>query len=237
MKPSDLLLGLRELFGALIPGTIFLYCLPLWIVDGIGGLLAPARSVGPSETVELMVFFALAYAAGTLLSGFGSLLDFVTDKRIWRFDIGSSGEESMRARNIEALALGLRDYALRHVPVPFDRPIWGKRAFWWNYLRVHCPHGVVEIDRLEAQQKLVRSLVAALAILAVLECVAFLHPSIGATIERLSLLLVGTVVCFLPYWQMRRKLTERLFQLAVIQFVGDELHLREKAVYVSGDQT
>lgn len=226
MKPSDLLLGLRDLFGFLVPGAIFLVCLPQWLVLGAGGLFPGGARLAGSETLTLMVFFSLAYGLGAMLSILGSALDSLADRRLKAdapLDPSTAPVEAVVAHNLKTLAAALEADALARLPVGFDRPIWGKRAFWWNYLRVHCPAAVSEVDRLEAQQKLFRSLVAAGAVLIALEAIGVLltDADVRVAAARAGVFAAVAAGSFVAYRGLRARLSERLFQLAVVQHVSD----------------
>ena len=225
MKPSELLIGLRELFAFVVPGLALLLLLPRGFVDAIGRQAQTPALWPDNESVQMLVVAFAAYALGAVLSGIGSLFDEWAEKAGnlrsllpgYAASVRKGAEET---RNLRDLAGRLEEEALATLPVRPNGRLWGRRAFWWNYLRVHCPPAVAEIDRLEAQQKLFRSLFVAWILLAALELIYTGAP--------LATAYAGfALVSFFYYAGLRRTLSRRLFQCVVIQFVSHDLANRQ----------
>ena len=218
MKPSDLLIGLRELFAFVVPGAAFLILLPAWLVEPLAETVPTSPLWVEGEAMQLLVFFFAAYTCGAMLSAIGSLFDGVAEKAISLRSLvpglsGSAVDDRAEVARLEVLAGQLEDVALAGLPVRPGGKLWGRRAFWWNYLRKNCPQAVAEIDRIEAQQKLFRSLFVALLLLA-----ALYEPGLPTVV------FVGlAVVSFFYYAGLRRHLSRRLFQSAVILFAPSDL--------------
>lgn len=154
MRPQDFLIGIRDFFAILIPGATFL-------------LLRPFAFIPESSAMkEPMTIFGLtiaAYLIGSVASAIGSLLDFVVDpllnSRCFRSRIGR------KLLRRERLANRLRCAVLRQCnpPIAPGRHPETVKEFWWNHLRLNCPAAISELDRIEAIQKLFRSLVTVFA--------------------------------------------------------------------------
>ncbi|MXO58605.1 hypothetical protein GRI89_03490 [Altererythrobacter salegens] len=221
MKPSELLIGLRELFAFVVPGAVLLFLLPAAFTDLIEADAHHRLPWAGNNTFFLLFSAFAAYALGAVLSGVGSLFDEVAEKAADLRSLlpgfaNSVREGAIEAENLSDLAGKLEQVALRTLPVQPQGQVWGRRAFWWNYMRIHCPQAVAEIDRLEAQQKLFRSLMVAWIVLAVLELASRSLP-LAATYA------VFAIVSFFYYAGLRRTLSRRLYQCVVIQFVSDDL--------------
>lgn len=225
MKPGDLLIGLRELFAFVVPGVAFLLLLPRavqeWVADAYGGTpLLPG-----DETVRLLMFLFAAYAVGAIMSAIGALFDKAAERlvdaaRILPWRRRAWEEEQV----LQELAAALQQRALAQLPDTGVSVPWGKRAFWWIWLRIHCPACVTEIDRLEAQQKLFRSLMVAGLLLAAVHGVTYrLAGDPASPALPITLFLLLAVISAALYAGLRRLLTRRLLQSAVLQFVPNTL--------------
>ena len=164
-------MGLREFFSRFVPGAVLLFLFPpARDLLGIGG-----------NAVELLGFSIAAYLAGSVAAGLGATLDLATDALLRRRAFRRAFAPKLAGR--ETLAAALRDrllrtrlgLAVRGDSAPSERDEdgesesrWrrGKRsaeevkAFWWDHLRLNCPAAIAELDRIEAAQKLFRSLIA-----------------------------------------------------------------------------
>ena len=156
MKPQDFLIGLREFFAVVVPGAAFLFCMP----SGTLGDLAPG-----DPTLKLFAAAVAAYLVGSIASAVGSLLDWPVDKALesrwlacrWKkLDQREKLAKTLRGRLLEPLT--------KQEQAQYDESV---KAFWWNHLRLRCPEAIAELDRIEAAQKLFRSLVPAFMVLIV----------------------------------------------------------------------
>lgn len=233
MKPSELLIGLRELFAFVVPGVVLLLLLPPDLLRTVETYTHRPLLWTEDANFQMLLFAFAAYALGAVLSGIGSLFDELAEKAanlrgLLPGHAASAREGMVEAENLRELAGKLEGVALETLPVRPQGRLWGRRAFWWNYLRVHCPQAVAEIDRLEAQQKLFRSLLVAWIVLAAFE-----------TIYRGTALAFAyggfAIVSFFYYAGLRRTLSRRLFQCVVIQFVSADLTACGKTA--PGDQS
>jgi hypothetical protein len=156
-KPQDFLIGVRDFFAVLVPGATFLFLLP-----------QPVRAAAGIDGggTQLVAFAIAAYLAGSVASAIGSALDFIVDPCI--DENRSFGSKKLRARR--DLAGDLRAEFIRACPcdIAADKHPETIKSFWWNHLRLHSPPAMVELDRIEATQKLFRSLVAVFSVLALL---------------------------------------------------------------------
>lgn len=163
MKASDFAIGLKDFFAILIPGSVLLLLLGL-------AFLTP-RNIGPVGA-GLFGFTVASYLIGSVAAAVGSLLDWPVDdffESHWLglFDRRRSAKHSL-AKRIE-VAEALRAKLLRADPE--DQRLLGEeklKSFWWDVLRLNSPAAIAELDRLEANQKLFRSLVGTFVLLILL---------------------------------------------------------------------
>lgn len=172
MKPVDFMVSLRDLFAVFVPGAVLLWLLP-----------SSATQV-EHDAINVFVLVVAAYLAGSVASGLGALADHLIDRlfALARLDIFKRVRE---LRVFEKAANALRDKALGRLDAlvaPNELGLagsWSARSFWWTQIRIHCPPGLLELDRIEANQKLFRSLIVVFAVLALVERAA------GGTADRL----------------------------------------------------
>lgn len=150
MKPQEFLIGIRDFFAVVVPGTIFLFLLPTHIVES-------------AQTFKGVALFGVAIAAyliGSVASAMGSLLDLPVDSVLESSRFRRRLGKKLAQR--EALATEMRRNLLQQagLPVPENQYPESIKAFWWSHLRLNCPSAMAELDRIEATSKLFRSLVA-----------------------------------------------------------------------------
>jgi hypothetical protein len=157
MKPQDFLIGIRDFFAILVPGAVVVMLMP--------GVIGLAQSA--TESFRFVALAIAAFLVGSIADRLGALLDYAVDpiiKSKWVRGI------TKRTNAREAEAEGCRDQllAMCEPALPLDRqePV-SCRAFWWNHLRLTCPVGIQELDRIEGAQKLFRSLAAAFLFLGI----------------------------------------------------------------------
>lgn len=154
MKPQDFLVGIRDFFSVVVPGAIFLLCIP--------SALLPK---GPQDaTLSLFAAAIAAYLIGALASVVGSLLDKPVDPAL---ESDFVKHRWKRLGDRAALASEMQDRVLERL-APAERAKYKEslKSFWWGHLRLRCPEAIAELDRIEAVQKLCRSLVPLFAVLA-----------------------------------------------------------------------
>lgn len=155
MKPQDFLVGIRDFFSVVVPGAIFLLCIPPGLISG----LTPK-----DNTLALFGAAVAAYLSGSIASALASILDIPVDGGLesnlakhWWKKLGDrealAGQ--LKSRLLDALSDSERAYHSESL-----------KAFWWGHLRLCCPAAIAELDRIEAAQKLFRSLVPVFAGLA-----------------------------------------------------------------------
>jgi hypothetical protein len=155
MKPQDFLVGIRDFFALVVPGAIFLVCMPVH---------PPGHLVPPDPTLKLFAAAIAAYLVGAIASAVGSRLDRPVDTSLesrwlasrWRLD-----ERGRLAGMLRDRLLGPLTKAER---AEYDESV---KTFWWSHLRLRCPEAIGELDRIEAMQKLCRSLVPIFTFLAI----------------------------------------------------------------------
>ena len=159
MRPADFLVGIRDFFSILVPGAVFLMLLPTV-------LNVETRFPTPSSQ-SVFAFGVAAYLIGSVASGISAGLDFLVDpvlerKKLWifskKFEDRQAHAEELRLRISKDCVFGSE--ANPHIE--------STKSFWWSYFRLHSPAAITEMDRLEASQKLFRSLVPVFAALLIL---------------------------------------------------------------------
>lgn len=203
MKPSDFLIGIRDLFMFLVPGAVFLL-----LVDPQQELFVDLENrVGG---LGLFVFAVIAYGLGSFASAVGALLDPVAD-----FIMRDAHRQYRR------LAEAFEEAIIREATgqqAIAERP-WSAKGFWWEQIRLHCPVGIAELDRLESIQKLFRALTVVFLVHAIL--ILFLGDQLpqadwqeGAVrIRRLEINLVAAFATFMLYVHNRRKFAYTIYRL------------------------
>jgi len=191
LKPQDFLLSARDFFAVIVPGAIFLLLLPDRTLAEIG-----LGTTGP----RLLGFAIAAYLAGSVFSALGSVLDLLVDPVL-----EGEGFRAIRFRKLrlrEKLADKLRKQLIAECPCPIMLEEHPERVknFWWTHLRLNCPAAMIELDRIEATQKLFRSLAPVFVILAILSV-----PGLGAWLD--------------PHW-LRARSWSRRFHLVCLHRRG-----------------
>ncbi|HYI47630.1 MAG TPA: hypothetical protein VEX35_04115 [Allosphingosinicella sp.] len=159
MKPQDFTIGIRDFFAILVPGAIVLFILPR----------PDPQLFGPSlEALDVIALAIVAYLIGSVADKLGAILDlppdhFLRSKHLPFFS------KRLAARKMEAEECQRQLLKDCVPPVPSHEPTNSTRVFWWDQLRLDCPAAIQELDRIEAAQKLFRSLTAASFVLAVYE--------------------------------------------------------------------
>jgi hypothetical protein len=204
-KPGDVFIGVIDFFAILVPGVaaqIFL----AW-ADGSLSKLA-------TDAYSWAVILVIAFVLGHMLHGAGSFLDVCFYDPLFkpRNTQANSPRRSFRDRKYFRSNDELYKAALSLSKDPIGGQFQWSRA-WLNR---HSPEASIELDRLEANSKLFRSLtVLALALLVCWQ--AFPHPGKGElTCTVLTLLFslwrycdlrVKMVrCCYLHYVQIQRGL-------------------------------
>lgn len=158
MKPQDFLIGIRDFFAILVPGAVVIL-----LIDP----KMPATPPLATEAVRFVAFTIAAFLIGSVADRLGALLDHLIDPVLrskWLARIGPR----MAAREREATTCRkqlLDSYFPEKTPFRPEDQV-STRSFWWDYLRLNCPPAIQELDRIEATQKLFRSLTAAFLFLA-----------------------------------------------------------------------
>jgi len=169
LKPQDFLIGVRDFFAIIVPGATFLLLLRDRTASDLG-----LGTAGP----QLLGFAIAAYLAGSLFSAIGSGLDLIVDPVIENERFRAIRSRKLRERR--ELADELRKELIKEYPCPVAAEAHPEsvKSFWLSHLRLNCPAAMVELDQIEARQKLFRSLVAVFAVLGLLWV-----PGLGATLH------------------------------------------------------
>jgi hypothetical protein len=187
MKAQDFLLGLRDFFAVLVPGAVFL------LLVGPVNFLDPEAQKSGGSGQWIFAFAIGAYLVGSVMSAIGSWLDLIVDPVLEGRRLPGFLRREIVGR--KRLAGRLRDRALKSCEVlGVARHRESLRSFWWDQLRLNCPPAAAQLERMEATQKLFRSLIPVL----------LLTPAGRALLgnpadTHLKWLIGGTVVAFILY--------------------------------------
>jgi hypothetical protein len=163
MKPQEFFIGLRDFFSVVVPGVVFLCLQPF----------EATRLLQSGDVERTLVLVIAAYLLGSIAAALGAGLDWAVDPLIehpsrkqWfggRLEDRREAAEALRLELLEGCSAPLRSAA----------DIEQTKGFWWDHLRLNSDVAIAELDRLEASQKLFRSLVATFALLAVAYAIPF----------------------------------------------------------------
>ena len=209
MKPQDFFIGIRDFFAIWIPGAVFLSLLSSPTFGAV------KLEAGGSN---ILAFAIAAYVLGSVVSVIGALLDYPADlimRSGWfRDSIGAQLHER------EILAAELRQQIIAGSSYPFSEPLpMSTRMFWWDHLRLECPIAIAELDRIEAAQKLFRSLTPTFGGLLFSVLLHILKPD-DVVINGTSLA-IGMLVSFMLYFGGRWAFRAAVFRLAIAYFVKE----------------
>lgn len=221
MKPQDFFITARDFFAVIVPGALLV--LLVGAITPELNIWVQVRDVlgEDASTLNLTICFVCTYAVGTVLGGLGSRLDWFSDKITKMMMNSVGGRDTVRfgfrkmdkLRQTEILAQELEmELAPGMRALHVDSRPWSTRAFWWNYLRLNCPEAMIELDRVEGQQKQFRSMTIGGAVMAVV----YLREG-----EARYMLLALGIMMFMAfsYWGHRNRFARRLFELAIVHAV------------------
>lgn len=175
-KPSDLLLGVIDFFGVLIPGAI----LTLLHSDRLLGPLG--LSIGPSQTLaDWIPAFFVSYVLGHFLLGFSEFFN----KLAVRYP----------SKETKAYYQAVRE----RIKLPPKTPDNSTNVFHsaFSFIRIHSPDAMVELERQAAEYKLFRSLTL-LFLLDIL--VTVISESFSRERLQISVLIVGLAA--FRFWRL-----------------------------------
>lgn len=220
MKPQDLALSIRDILALLAPGLVLLLLLPFDVIAWIAVRAQLPGAKAPDAALFILMFLIVALVAGALLSGVAGLGDGIVDRWIEASNGQRWAPARFRARSRELartrrLAQQLEALAIPAMPRDADLRPWGAKAFWWTYLRLHCPAAIAELDRVEGLQKQFRSL----TLVGLIVGAASVTAAPQGRLLPAVLALAAAALCWWIYVGLRQSFAIRLFQLAVIHAV------------------
>jgi hypothetical protein len=206
VKPQDFFVSVRELFGILIPGIIFLSVLG----DIDGGFTNQSYQYGfrigvskEPDASDIIIMLAAAYAIGTIINGLGSLLDGAYDligQRLkWR-------DRGPRFIEFERIATDAKIRAVANIMgIEKSRTfLWSNKSFWNDRIKQICPEGSVQLDKIEATQKFFRSMCIVFIFL------SFVYMRDGAA--AISFIVFLFLICFVLYAAYRSEWEYRMLK-------------------------
>lgn len=211
-KPNDVFIGIIDFFAVLVPGVVAVLVV-CWAIN----FRFPEKQEAPFLGVVLVAGFVL----GHILHGMGSFLDiFIYDPLFKPLDDNAKVHGLRRrsyfrandklhlvSKNLIIFAVhntsaaGAKDPGTKTGQLPTGVYQWARA-----WLRIHSPEATAELDRLEADSKLFRSL--SVIALAILICFKFLPASATGL---LPLAISTTVVCLWRYCDLRQKMVRACY--------------------------
>jgi hypothetical protein len=171
IKPSDIFIGLRDVFGFLIPGVIF--CVVMLLFRPELQALANQASKAGLGTVGLI---GIGYVFGHVFNAAGAMALDPLYEAVQPLLTGTK-----RFRNIEKFGLATdpaRANILCHGgQAPELDASFSRVSFWVDYLRLTSPVAATEIDRVDSIEKFLRSLCVAALLAAVLMALPIMDQS------------------------------------------------------------
>ena len=207
IKPADIFIGLRDVFGFVIPGIIFCVVVLLFAPDFQG--LASKASAAGLGTVSLI---GVAYCFGHVFNAIGALvLDWVYD------GVQPLLSRRKRFENMEKFGLAtdpIKAQILQRHNLPVDLAgAFTRISFWMDYLRLTSPIAAAEIERVESIEKFLRSLCVA----AMFAAPVVALPYEGASsLEALAGAVVAAVASFALFVKFRLERCYRVLKLALL---------------------
>lgn len=211
IKPSDIFIGLRDVFGFLIPGMIFCITVIIFGPD-IGGMLAKIEGRG----LEVVSFVALSYCLGHVFNAIGAIaIDYAYERVLPLLN------ETDRGRCLEVFGKATDSFkasVLRDDDKPNSTDIVMTRiSFWMDYLRLTSSVATAEIERVESIEKFLRSLCVAM-----LAATLFVRPTTA-----LPSIAYGTaaaaVISFVLFVKFRLERCYRVLKYALLTLrIGSE---------------
>lgn len=228
-KPGDFFLGVMDFFSILLPGAAFVYVIQPVVAAGIPEQWLPATS-----SIGWAAFLVLAYTVGHLLHALGSrLLDEPVyemrylpnrQKKHWSVKqaLGGDGVADMKAEAEKTL--------LGRVCLETAADPRGTNYYDWclSELRARNAAGALEVDRLQADSKLFRSLVfvfiaAALVSGAQAVWVGLVDGNMSGLVGGVILSLTCLVLTRFAVWRfctLRWTATKRVYEFYLILVSG-----------------
>jgi hypothetical protein len=204
MKPQDFFIGIRDFFAIWVPGAVFLILLAL---KGPEPLM--------TQGLGLLTFAIAAYVVGSVASGAGTLLDFPVDAVLQSKWFGRTVGKKLSRRKV--VASDIQKELLKGCPASSAvHSSESAKSFWWDHLRLNCAPAIAELDRIEAAQKLFRSLTIAFTGLALVKAS---KSHFVPLVDRPLYLVIGAIASFLLYFAGRWSFRSTLYRLAASYWV------------------
>jgi len=190
-KAGNFYASLIDLFAIMVPGSI-----------ATAMLMATERDYIPVDIINLpepvavqwLAYFVIAYLIGQIIFLLGSFLDGIFESlRKWRLEQGSISAVDNDQLYFAVQILKNKTFEDELTPVPLNNFQWAK-----SVLVQEDQNGIVEVNRLEADSKLFRSL-------SVVSFVSVFMIGLNSN-DMIGLILIGlTILCFVRYYERRLK--------------------------------
>lgn len=207
IKPADIFIGLRDVFGFVIPGIIFCVVVLLFGPDFNGF----ARKVS-AEGLGTVCLIGFAYCFGHVFNAIGALgLDLVYDavkpwlsryKRFESLEVFGAATDPFKNRILQQHGASV-DLAESFTRV----------SFWMDYLRLTSPVATAEVERVESIEKFLRSLSVAALCAAPLVALPWNGMS---SLAALGGAILAAVISFGLFVKFRLERTYRVLKFALL---------------------
>ncbi|HSQ18979.1 MAG TPA: hypothetical protein VLR92_01260 [Blastocatellia bacterium] len=211
-KPTDLFIGVIDFFAVLVPGIVAVIVI-CWAVN--------FRFPEKQEVSFIGTILVSGFVLGHILHGLGSFLDILVYDPLFKPLDNNENAHGLRTRSYFRAndKLYVASKSLTTFLVHDSSPGGGNHPghktgqlpvgiYQWAraWLRIHSPEATTELDRLEADSKLFRSL--SVIALAILICFRLL-PASAAGFLPLAFLIA--VICLWRYCDLRQKMVRACY--------------------------
>jgi hypothetical protein len=211
-KPNDLFIGIIDFFAVLVPGVVAVIVVG-WAVN--------FRMPEKQDVFFLGTILTAGFVLGHILHGLGSFLDIFVYDPLFKPLGAEQKAHGLRRKSyfrsndkLYVASKNLIAFPVNDIAAGGDKDLGTKTGqlpvgvYQWAraWLRIHSPEATAELDRLEADSKLFRSL--SVIGLAVLICFKFLPASAAGL---LPLSLVVMVICLWRYCDLRQKMVRACY--------------------------
>lgn len=211
-KPTDLFIGVIDFFAVLVPGVVAVIVVA-WTVN----FQMPEKQ----EIFFLSSILVAGFVLGHILHGLGSFLDILVYDPLFKPLDEKESAHGLRIRSyfrandkLYRASKSLITFPVRDGFVGGGKDLGAQMGelpvgvYQWTraWLRIHSPEATAELDRLEADSKLFRSL--SVIALAILICFPLLPAGASGYLPLAFLIMV---ICLWRYCDLRQKMVRACY--------------------------
>jgi hypothetical protein len=209
-KPSELYLGIADVFVVMLPGMVLIGLGALaW---DAGAVWSPERSLG---SVAWAAFFLGSYLAGHLVSALGALLEDRLNETAW----GQRRIEEEREReSLKPLRDAARLVVARLLP-EFKCPEGQVRRMAATCVQLLGGAGATELQRKDADRRLFRNLTVALALVEAFKVAILGWTGVGTRTSVVFVVgcAIVALLCYHRYRDQDAKYSRNTYECLIVQ--------------------